>query len=187
MQDKAAFRKKKRAEIRMLPEEYLRQSDAAILAGLLSLPEYRTAGRLFAYCSVGREVDTQEILRLAAADGKEIFLPVVLGDGLMEYARFDGADSLDAGFKDIPEPGPDALRDTPNAQDLLLVPGVCFDVENYRMGQGGGYYDRYLAHTKAITVGLARERLMPVSVPREAFDRPVDILLTDARVLRRIK
>jgi len=185
MQDKAAFRRKKRAEIRVLPEEYLSRSDAAVCDRLFSLPEYRNAKRIFAYYSVGREVDTRDILKAAAADGKDIFLPVVLGEGIMEYARFSGAELLAAGFRDIPEPAPDAERAVPQGTDLLLVPGVCFDAENYRMGQGGGYYDRYLARTAVCTAGLARERLMPVSVPREVYDRPVDILVTESRTLRR--
>lgn len=184
MNDKAAFRTKKRAEIKMLPPEYLSASDEAITQKLLTLPEYRNAKRLFAYCSVGREVNTKQILLSAEADGKAVFLPVVLGGGIMEFAEFNGFGSLDSGIYHIPEPGAAALRDVPEENDLLLVPGLCFDAARYRLGQGGGYYDRYLAKVHCLTVGLARERLMPVAVPREAHDQSVDILLTDSRILR---
>ena len=184
MMNKKAFRKKKRAEISLLPQEYIDRSNEAIAERLLALPEFKTAKRLFAYWSVDREVDTQAIIKAAAKLGKEIFLPVVLGDGIMEYARFENDSLLSMGSLRIPEPGPEAERDTPTAEDLFLVPGLCFDADRFRQGQGGGYYDRYLPGLPCPTVGLARERLMPVSVPREAHDRSVDILLTEARTLR---
>lgn len=84
MMNKKAFRKKKRAEISILPQEYIDRSNEAIAERLLALPEFKTAKRLFAYWSVDREVDTQAIIKAAAKFGKEIFLPVVLGDGIME-------------------------------------------------------------------------------------------------------
>lgn len=184
MSDKRAFRKKKRWEIRCLPEAYITDSDAGITRRLVRLPEFLAARRLFAYCSVGREVDTRQILALAAQAGKTVALPVVLGDGLMEYALFQDFEKLRDGALHIPEPGPEAPRLQPAAGDLVLVPGLCFDGERYRMGQGGGYYDRLLERCPSLSVGLARERLMPPHVPREAHDRPVDILITEARTLR---
>ena len=184
MIDKQAFRTQKRAEIRILPEAYIAASDAGIFQQLAALPEFQTAGRIFAYYSVGREADTQRILAQASALGKSIALPVVLGSGRMEYALFERPEQLCPGTLRIPEPSPDMPRVTPVPGDLLLVPGLCFDGEKYRMGQGGGYYDRYLPGCTAVTVGLARERLMPVRVPREVYDRPVDILITEARILR---
>ena len=184
MINKKAFRKKKRAEISVLPQDYIERSNEAIAERLLTLPEFQQAKRLFAYCSVGREVDTQAIIKAAAKLGKEIFLPVVLGNGIMEYARFENESLLSPGSLQIPEPGPEAVRDTPKSEDLLLVPGLCFDANRFRQGQGGGYYDRFLPGLPCPTVGLARERLMPVSVPRETHDMAVDILLTESRTLR---
>ena len=184
MGDKRAFRKKKRWEIRCLPESYIADSDAGITRRLVRLPEFCAAKRLFAYCSVGREVDTRQILTLAAQASKAIALPVVLGEGRMEFALFQDFEKLRAGALQIPEPGPEAPRLQPEAGDLILVPGLCFDAEGYRLGQGGGYYDRLLECCPALSVGLARERLMCPDIPREAHDRPVDILITEARTLR---
>ena len=184
MSDKRSFRTKKRWEIRCLPESYISESDAGIVRQLVRLPEYCAAKRLFAYCSIGREVDTRQILDLAMRSGKEIALPVVLGGGKMEFALFQDFGALRSGALHIPEPAPEAPRMQPDIGDLILVPGLCFDAEGYRLGQGGGYYDRFLSGCPALSVGLARERLMCPDIPREAHDRPVDILITEARTLR---
>lgn len=184
MSDKAAFRKNIHGKIRSLPEDYLSASDEAIAERLIALPEFMRASRIFTYFSVGREVDTRSVIAKALKLGKEIFLPVVLGNGVMEFARYDAAAQLANSALHIPEPDAAAQRAVPCADDLILVPGLCFDAEKYRMGQGGGYYDRYLAVCSAISVGLARERLMPAVVPREAFDLPVDVLVTERRTLR---
>ena len=184
MNDKKAFRAKKRAEIKLLPESYIRESDERITERLSSLPEFAAADRLFAYYSIGNEVDTHRILKLAEKLRKTVFLPVVLGNGVMEYALFDREGALRSGALHIPEPAEEAVRAIPRAGDVILVPALCYDAQRYRLGQGGGYYDRFLENCPAVTVGLARERLMPVSVPREAHDLPVRILLTEARTFR---
>ena len=63
--------------------------------------------------------------------------------------------------------------------ELILVPGLCFDRLGYRLGQGGGYYDRYLAGYGGTTVGLCRREVLQERVPREEHDRQVDLLVTD--------
>ncbi len=184
MVDKKAFRAKKRAEIKLLPESYIRESDERITEALTSLPEFAAADRIFAYYSIGNEVDTHRILKIAEKQRKTVFLPVVLGNGVMEFALFDREGALKSGALHIPEPAEEAVRAIPRAGDVILVPALCYDVQRYRLGQGGGYYDRFLENCPAVSVGIGRERLMPVSVPREAHDLPVDVLLTEARVFR---
>ncbi len=184
MIDKKAFRAKKRAEIKLLPEAYVKESDERITERLASLPEFIAADRLFAYYSIGNEVDTHRLLKLAEKLRKTVFLPVVLGNGVMEFALYDRDGALKSGALHIPEPAEEAVRAIPRTGDVILVPGLCFDAERFRIGQGGGYYDRFLKDCPAISVGLARERLMPVAVPRQEHDLPVDILITEARTFR---
>ena len=77
------------------------------------------------------------------------------------------------------EPGEDCPLAARESIDLILVPGLCFDRLGYRLGQGGGYYDRYLAGYAGATVGLCRRAVLQEAVPREAHDRPVDLVVTD--------
>ena len=184
MIDKKAFRAKKRAEIKLLPESYIKESDERITERLSSLPEFINADRIFAYYSIGNEVDTHRILKLVEKQRKTVFLPVVLGNGIMEFALFDRDGALRSGALHIPEPAEEAVRAIPRKGDVILVPALCYDSSRYRLGQGGGYYDRFLTNCPACSIGLARERLMPVSVPRMDHDLPVEILLTEARIFR---
>ncbi len=184
MIDKKAFRTKKRAEIKLLPESYIKDSDERITEKLSSLPEFIAADRIFAYYSIGNEIDTHRILKLAEKLRKTVFLPVVLGNGVMEFALYDRDGALRSGALHIPEPAEEAVRAVPRKGDVILVPALCYDAQRCRLGQGGGYYDRFLVDCPAVSVGLGRERLMPVAVPRQAHDLPVDILLTEARVFR---
>ena len=173
-----------RARMRALDAAYVEGSNAAICARLLALPEYRAAGRIFAYFSVGREPDTHAVIRTALDAGKEVFLPVITGDGLMDFARYFGTEPLGESALHIPEPGADAPRALPEGTDLLLVPAVSFDPEGYRLGQGGGFYDRFLAKCRVFSAGLCREQMPCPQAPREAHDMGVDCVVTEARILR---
>lgn len=183
--NKAAVRRHWRQRLQELDLDYLSESNAGILQRLLALPEYRAAARVFAYYSVGREVDTRAFLRRAQEDGKELYLPVVLGAGEMDFAHFTEGDALQSGQMQIPEPGPHAPRACPGTADLLIVPGLCFDRQGFRLGQGGGYYDRCLAqYPDCCAVGLCREAMLTDCVPREGHDRAISLLVTEARVVR---
>jgi len=132
---------------------------------------------------VGREVDTHEIIRLCRVMGKPVALPVVLGGGIMEFALFDGA-GLVPGSLNIPQPGESSERVYPRAGDVILVPALSYDAEGYRLGQGGGYYDRFLSACDAFTVGLCRESMLSSGLPREEHDIPVKCLVTEKRIMR---
>lgn len=184
MVDKANCRAALRRQLRELDPAYLKNSNAQITERLLQMPEYQNAGRLFAYYSVGREVDTHMILRRALADGKQVLLPRSLPDGVMQFAAFTGETDLVKGAMSIPEPAAGLPPVWPEPQDLMLVPGLSFDGQCFRMGQGGGYYDRWLAQWKMCTIGLCREKMLSQRLFREAHDRAVDCVLTEARLLR---
>ena len=66
----------------------------------------------------------------------------------------------------------------PDAPDLLLVPALAFDREGFRLGRGGGYYDRFLAASRGLTIGLAYAPFVLDRLPRQAHDLPVDAICT---------
>lgn len=185
--DKKPVRQELRLRILELPEKYIRASDESITSAVLALPEYKSAERIFAFYSVGREVNTHAIIAAALKAGKTVAIPVVLGGGLMEFAETTGSgDRLKTGQLAIPEPDVDAKRLVPGSGDLLLVPGLSFDLEGYRLGQGGGYYDRLLADCEALSVGLCRNELLCERVLRESHDLPVKLLVTD-KITKRLR
>lgn len=168
-----------------LPGEYILDSDEGIVRHVTGLAEYENAARIFAYYSIGREVDTHNIIADALKKGKTVALPVVLGDGVMEYAVMESLrDKFKTGQLSIPEPRAGAARISPQAGDFLLVPALRFDKHGFRLGQGGGYYDRLLAGCRAFSAGLCRERILMEEMPLEPHDMPVNCLVTENRVTR---
>lgn len=181
-EEKRAFRARMREKTAALDAAYLTESDAGITAQVLALPEFRAAGRVFAYWSQGRECDTHALIAAAAAAGKTVALPVVLGDGVMAFHTYDGM--LRPGALAIPEPSADTPALTPAPEDIMVVPALCCDKAGGRMGRGGGYYDRYLAARRPFAVCLCREALLCEKVPREWNDMPVSAVITEKQVIR---
>lgn len=175
-----------RAEIRAEQEawsaEALAQSDRQIARRVLALPEFQAARRVFAYYSVSPEPDTHAVIAAALELGKTVALPVTEGKGVMHFARLDAA--LAAGRYGIPEPDAAAPHMAPQLGDLLLVPAMAFDRAGYRLGRGGGYYDRYLAETACCAVGLARDAFFCETLPRTWNDLPVSIVVSEKEVVR---
>lgn len=147
----------------------------AACARVLALDAYKTAKIVFCYYSVGGEADTLALIERMRADGKTVCLPAITGRGVMEARRMD---RLVPGRYGIPAPDGPAIP--PEDIDLIVVPGLAFDRSCHRLGQGGGYYDRYLSGCRAVTIGLAFELQMVDELPREAHDIPLDFVATDA-------
>lgn len=177
--DKKALRTKKRSELEALPQGYIDESNAAIEAKLLSLPEYIAAKRVFIYFSIGREVKTQGIISHALAAGKIAALPVCEADGKMSFRFISSLNELRSGKFGIPEPSPDAPELTPQTGDIVIVPALCCDENGDRLGHGAGYYDRYLAEHACFTVCLCRKRMLESVIPTEPTDIAVSLVLTE--------
>ncbi len=178
-EEKKAFRRQLRRTIASLDEKELEKSNNAIYNNLIVLPELLRAGRVFLYLSVGHEVDTRRLIKALCDRGKTVALPISLPKGKMVFAEYR-ADALRPGTViDIPEPDERARILEPEDGEVMIVPGLCYDREGYRMGQGGGYYDRFLASHDLYTVGVGREALLADRVIREEHDRPVRCLVTE--------
>ncbi|MDR3209571.1 MAG: 5-formyltetrahydrofolate cyclo-ligase [Oscillospiraceae bacterium] len=183
-EDKGALRETLRIRVDALAPEYAAESDAGIFRRLIALPEFEAARVIFAYVSVGREPDTRRLIDYALERGKTVAVPESLPRGVMSARRLTSLGALVPGRYGIPAPPEGAEEIPPGALELVIVPAMTFDVDGYRLGYGGGYYDRYLPRTDAFTAGLARETLLLAAVPREAHDARVSALVTEARARR---
>ncbi len=185
MTEKNAFRAEIKARTANLSLVYLTDSDRGILQNVLALPEFQSAPRVFLYISFGREPDTRALIEKCAALGKSVAAPTNLREGHMDFALLTRPlTELPSGVYGIPEPTPEAPLVTPEKGDLVLVPGLCFDKSFFRLGRGGGYYDRFLATCPAFKAGLCREALVVKAVPRETHDARVDCLVTEQKTAR---
>lgn len=169
-------------------------AEVAIREHLFSLPAWREAPVICGYMSVRGELNTAPILRRAAAEGKTIALPVTVTgvrEGSMIFRRLSGLTPYELaparfGIMEPVEACP-ALTDRDYANALILVPGLAFDDHGFRIGYGGGYYDRFLDKLTRegipfTTVGLVFSVCRPPAIPREAHDIPVDLIIDERSV-----
>ncbi len=159
-------------------ELYDPKLNSKIVARFLNSPEYKRSQKIMLSSAIADEIDLNEAIVQALRDGKEVFLPVVDGDHI--YAA-PISSSLKPGPFGILEPMTEAYT---GAIDLIVVPGLAFNEEGYRIGYGGGYYDRFLKKQVATTVSLCPEKLIYPELPVESQDVPVDVLITERRFLR---
>lgn len=182
--DKAAFRAHMKQERDRLPAEQRAAQGRAISERVLAESVYQNAKTVFCYCSSGSEIDTYGILNDALKQGKRLCLPRTVGRGLMEACRVDDLKQLHAGKYGILEPDESCEIVAPDALDLCIVPCLAADLSGYRLGYGGGYYDRYLPRTEAVRMLLcAQSRIFP-HIPVQEHDISCDILITESQVIR---
>lgn len=165
-------------ESRLSPR-YLAASAQAIAAHLLAMPEYRAAGTVFCFVGTGREVDTRPILQDVLRSGRLLCVPLCVGEGRMDLRQVTDLDQLSPGAFGIPEPPADSPRLSADQVDFAVLPCVTCDRSGRRLGRGGGYYDRFLAHYRGGSVLLCREKLLREEIPVEPHDYPVPWVLTE--------
>ncbi len=176
--DKAVLRrewKSRRAEI-LGREEKSRE----ITGRLLRLPEILAAGTVFVYLSFGSEVDTLSLTAELLSMGKRIAVPVCDPQThTMEAVEIGDITSLKPSTYGILEPDSTAKRVPKKEVDIVMVPGLAFDQEGYRLGYGGGYYDKYLEEFAGISIGVCFRECLADRLPRENYDKPVDRIMTE--------
>lgn len=178
-QEKQRLRHTLRELTESLPEACITRSDHAIEARVLTLDAWEQARTVFIYVSAGREPDTRGLLRAAINASKTLAVPLTYAGGMMEARIIGSLDELKPGRLGILEPDGAAPILAPDKIDLIVVPCIAADRQGYRLGHGGGYYDRYLANVRCDTICLCRERLLQTALPRDCFDRRVNGVVTE--------
>ena len=161
----------------LTPEEKLRRSEA-VMRQVEQLPEFRKARVVLMYWSMGDEVQTHAFVERWYKE-KTLLLPCVQGDDLV-LRQYTGPECLVAGEQfGIGEPTGPVWTDL-DAVELIVVPGVAFDRQGNRMGRGRGFYDRLLKSTPhAVKMGVAYGFQMLDTIPMDAFDVPMNLVIHD--------
>ena len=150
---------------------------------ILKAPEIESATTIASYISYEYEPSTVEINEAFLRSGKVVLLPRINGDQL-EWVRWDGDPAKLLIKKKISEPVGPAVADLTQIQ-AVVVPALRIDQSGFRLGQGGGYYDRALAHMKAWKIGLVYAgELSSEVLPHEPHDVPLDAAATPSIVVR---
>jgi 5-formyltetrahydrofolate cyclo-ligase len=142
--------------------------DAMIFAKTIALPQFAAAGLVLCYVSTASEVDTSDIIAHSRKLGKTAGVPVI-ADGKMQFYRLTPDNELDLGHRL-------SLTDC----TVCITPGIAFSEDGFRLGYGGGYYDRFLSENTVFSVGLCYRELI-TDVPTLPHDMPVDIVITEAK------
>jgi len=172
-----------------LPEGERRALSAAVLDRLRATEGWAKAATVLTYMPVKGEVDATPLLEELWARGARVLLPRCRPDepGVMDVACASCMTDLTPGMYGIPEPNPAICAAVLNASpDLILVPGVGFDREGYRLGFGAGFYDRFLSGgeaPRAALYGLAYGFQVVDALPRDPWDVPVHAVITENETL----
>ena len=177
------------------PEEVAVKSEA-ILERLFSLEKYEQANMVMAYMSFKNEVSTEQLIARCLRSGRRVVVPRVekstpaASGGVVKslgiYEIKEAGQHMVTGYMGIAEPDASILhRVDPLEIDMVVVPGVAFDMDRNRIGYGGGYYDRFLCTLRpdCLKVAVAFELQVFDSIPAASYDIPVDIIVTEERII----
>jgi len=177
--DKQALRRESLARRAAIPEDTREQAAAALAEAGLSFLDLPGAATVSGYYPFGDELDCLPLLRRLIGEGHKIGLPVTRKGQPLIFRAWTPGTRMARGAMGIPRPPDDAPEVTPS---VLLVPLAAFDDRGYRVGYGGGFYDRTLAKLRAAgpatAVGVAFAAQRVDRVPNEPHDEPLDWILT---------
>ena len=189
IQKKQKIRKEIRNIALSTPVSELEKNSLLIEQNLFRLPEFVNAETLHIYLSSFRsEVNTFSIIKRFIDKGGKVTVPVVINQKTFKLGHIElkSIDSLKKSSLNIWEPENRITKD-PSSADIIIVPGVVFDIDGNRLGSGKGYYDRFLSSINKTKVALAYEFQILDSIPVKKTDIPVDIIISESRIIRSSK
>ena len=160
------------------------EASADVISKRLSIfLNYRHAKTVMCYTPIKGEVNTMPIVKMCFEDGKRVLLPV-LENGVIKPCIFTGYDSLSNGKFNILEPSEKDFV-SPDEIDLICVPGLAFNQGKYRLGFGGGYYDRFLPELRddCFKVGIAFDFQIVAVLPIEIHDVRLDMIISEEQFI----
>jgi len=202
---KHGLRKRMRQLLAEMPAPLAAAKSQAACARLVALEEFHRAGVVMIYLSMPGEVDTAQIALAAWRAGKTVLAPRVSWEQrhLLAMEIHSLGSGLVVGSYGIREPAEGGGPWPASEIDFIVVPALAYDRRGYRLGRGGGFYDRFLAERsvsppagqmrmvdasreghRTVTCGLAFAEQVVDELPTAAHDRPVEMLVTDQEVLR---
>lgn len=155
-----------------------------IQEAFISLPEFQSSRSIALYCAVNNEVSTETIIEHALLNGKIVYLPAVVGTDL-EFRRLSSLNEVSRGSFGILEPSDQAEVADIEQFDMVVVPGVGFDLAGQRIGYGKGYYDRTFHRLEGSgrLTGLCFEFQIVDSLAGEKHDVVMDRIITERRII----
>lgn len=150
---------------------------------LFSSDCFKNASQIYAYVSYNDEVDTENIIKTSLSFGKKVAVPKCINSiGDMQFYYINSFEELKEGMYGILEPDEKICKKADDFSGALcIVPGVCFDMSNNRVGYGKGYYDRFLSRFRlyGVSAGLCFSPCLTKEIGASRHDEKVDIVFSD--------
>lgn len=174
---KSELRKQVLQDMKAIPREQKQAMDQVLTERFLKHPFYQEARVIATYLSFPQEFQTQELIDQALKDGKKVLIPKTYPKGRMDFVVYDAQQLVKTSFG-LLEPQGNLEVVAASQIDLIHVPGLAFTTKGYRIGYGGGYYDRYLEHFTGHTLSTVYPCQIQDFMP-EDHDIPVQEVLID--------
>ncbi len=173
---------------RLLSQQAITEHSHRIAELLINSKLYRQSKNIMLYMATKSEVQTQEVIHSALREDKNIFIPLIIRERneIIPSLVKDFETELTPGALGIMQPQEEYYRVfQPDILDLVIVPGVAFTRQGYRLGRGGGYYDRFLSRLQqhTVSVGFAFEMQIVEQIPVNEKDMPVDYIITEKGII----
>lgn len=184
MLNKAELRKELLSLRKALTSQQVCSSSELVAKNILNSSAYKKAQVILGYLAFGKELSIDIVLEQALRDGKLVYVPQIISSTEFEAVRLQSMSgfALDRyGIRSVAEP---AERISPEAIELVLVPGVAFARDGSRLGMGAGYYDRFLRRAfQSRTIGVAYEALLQKELPMDEYDIYMQEIVTEQGLL----
>lgn len=186
--DKKHLRKEMLKARTQIPKDIREKYSKEISNTLYETEYYKNANTIMAFISFGSEINTRYLIENAIEEGKTVVIPVMVsGTRELKISKLLDFSELELGEYNILTPKKEFLRFMdPSTIDLILSPGLIFARNGYRVGYGGGYYDRFFAKidpgVKKIAIGFDMQ--VRDTVPTGKYDIPVDYILTEKQFIK---
>jgi len=160
--------------------DFMKIASEKIQKKIKKINAFRNAQKIGVYYPIGSEILTQDIIQELLSNGKDVFLPKVIGENI-EFRKITDFSSLEKGSFDIMEPKDDCQID--NNLDVVLVPTAGISPIGVRLGYGHGFYDRFLAEHQTATISLTLEKQIVKNIPKSEHDIIINWIITEDRIL----
>lgn len=172
---------RKEIQLKLQNLQHREEKNNLIFKELISNRDIEKAENIMCFVSFRNEVDTHKFIKYMLKNNKNIYIPIIDSKNkIMNISKLKSFDELEKGFYGILEPKKEFIRITDlEVLDIVITPGVVFSKNNYRIGYGGGYYDKFFANKKlkAKKIGLCFSEQIIESIPIDKYDIPVDYII----------
>lgn len=183
MLDKATLRKQMLAKRQAISSQQRQEINHGLWMSLQQDTIFLQSQAVFFFFAVQDEFATQEMITYCLQQGKTVCIPRCGTAHSMRALAITSLAQLEPAAYGIPAPNKDCTEISPKALDYIVVPCLCADTLGYRLGYGGGFYDRYLAQTNAVTAVLCPKDFLLPMVPHDMYDQRCQKIITESGVL----